>query len=139
LQEMVARHRPGDEVDIVVMRDGKEVERTTTLQNMEGTTDVVSEKRGELQSILGAELTAISGDQARELNINGGVKITRLYPGKLRSETNIKEGFIITKVNTQSVKSVDELTNVLKATSGGVMLEGKYEDDSEIRYYAFGL
>lgn len=139
LQEMVARHRPGDEVDIVVIRDGNRLERSATLQNIEGNTKVASEKRGEMQSVLGAELVALSDDQARKLNIPGGVKITRLYAGKLRSETNIREGFIITKVNTQSVDSVDELTKILEGTSGGVMLEGLYEGDTETRYYAFGL
>lgn len=139
LQEMVARQRPGDEVEITIYRDGRRMERTAELQSISGTTEVTAEKRGEMQSILGAELAAISDEEARDLGIDGGVRITRLYAGKLRSETNIQEGFIITRVNQKSVKTVEGLTNILQNTSGGVMIEGLYEGDDEIRYYAFGL
>lgn len=139
LQEMIARQRPGDDVKVAVYRDGRRLERTATLQNISGTTEVTASKRGEMQSILGAELTAVSSAEARNLGIEGGVRITRLYAGKLRSETNIREGFIITSVNTKSVKTVEGVTNILQNTSGGVMLEGIYEGDDEVRYYAFGL
>ena len=139
LQEMIARNRPGDKVELTIDRDGDVIQRTATLQSIEGTTELASEKRGEMQSILGAELVRLSSDEARELDIEGGVKITRLYAGKLRSETNISEGFIITHINTKSVSTVEELTNILQKSSGGVMLEGIYEGDSEVRYYAFGL
>lgn len=139
LQEMIARHRPGDEVELAIDRDGDVIERSAVLQSIEGTTALVSEKRGEMQSALGAELLSLTKEEARKLDIEGGVKITKLYAGKLRSQTNIREGFIITKVNTKPVSTVEELSNVLRKTSGGVMLEGIYEGDPEIHYYAFGL
>jgi S1-C subfamily serine protease len=139
LQEMIALYRPGDKVELIIDRDGNVIQRTATLQSIQGNTELASEKRGEMQSILGAELVSLSREDARELNIDGGVKITKLYAGKLRSETNIREGFIITHVNTKSVSTMEELTNILQNTSGGVMLEGVYENDSEVHYYAFGL
>ena len=92
-----------------------------------------------MQSNLGVELLSLDKEEAQSLNIEGGVKISKLYPGKLKSQTNIREGFIITKVNTKPVKTVEELTNILQKTTGGVMLEGIYENNSEEQYYAFGL
>ena len=139
LQELIARQRPGDEVEITFFRDGQRLQRSATLQDISGTTEVTAEKRGEMQSVLGAELAAISDEVANNLGIEGGVRVTRLYAGKLRSETNIQEGFIITKVNQKAVKTVEGLTNILQNTSGGVMIEGIYEGDREVRYYAFGL
>ena len=140
LQEMVARQRPGDKVELEIKRNGRTIERTATLQSMEGATEVSTEKRGEMLSELGAELATVTEEKARELNIDGGVRITRLYPGKLRKNTNIKEGFIILRVNTQPVTSVAEMEKILSETSGGVMLEGIYESAPRIiQYYAFGL
>ncbi len=139
LQEMVSNHRPGDEVELVVDRNGRTIKYSVFLQSIEGKTEIASRERGEMQSVLGAELISIDKEEAKNLNVEGGVKVSKLYPGKLRSETNIREGFIITKVNTKAVKSVEELTNIVQETKGGVMLEGFYKNDSEEHYYAFGL
>lgn len=139
LQELISLQRPGDEVEITFYRDGRRLNRTAELQDMGGITEVTAEKRGEMQSVLGAELAAISDEKARELGIDGGVRITRLYAGKLRSETNIREGFIITAVNSKPVKTVEGLTSILQNISGGVLIEGLYEGDDQLRYYAFGL
>ncbi len=139
LQELIARHRPGDEVQITIDRGGNVIQRSATLQTIEGTTEIATKERGQMQSVLGAELKTLTKDEAQKMDIDGGVKITRLYAGKLRSETNIREGFVITRVNSQPVKTVEELNNVLGKTKGGVMFEGLYEGDDQIRYYAFGL
>jgi serine protease Do len=140
LQEMVARQRPGDEVDLVINRKGKSIKRTATLQSIEGSTEVAAVTRGTMLSDLGAELNSLDKENAQKLNVDQGVRITRLYPGKLRTETEIKEGFIILRVNQQPVGSVEDITKILQNTKGGVMLEGIYEDEPRrIRYYAFGM
>lgn len=139
LQEMVARQRPGDKIEIGINRSGQTLKKTAVLQGLEGGTEVVAKERSEVQSMLGAELATLDRDEARSLNIDGGVKIVKLYPGKLRKDTEIREGFVITRVNTQKVDSVDELNKVLQKTSGGVMLEGLYEGEKGTKYYAFGM
>ncbi len=140
LQEMVARQRPGDEVEMVINRNGKIIERTATLQSIEGTTEVAAAERGEMLSTLGAEFRSIEKQDAQKLNINGGVQITRLYAGKLRSETEIREGFVVTRINGQAVRSPEDVSKVLENTKGGVMLEGIYPDNPRrVRYYAFGM
>jgi serine protease Do len=137
---MVARQRPGDEVDLVINRKGKSIKRTATLQSIEGSTEVAAVTRGTMLSDLGAELNSLDKENAQKLNVDQGVRITRLYPGKLRTETEIKEGFIILRVNQQPVGSVEDITKILQNTKGGVMLEGIYEDEPRrIRYYAFGM
>ncbi len=139
LQEMVATHRPGEEVDLVINRNGKTIERTAILQSLSGTTEIAENKRGEMFTDLGAEMVTVSKEKADELNIEGGVQITKLYAGKLRRDTDVREGFIVTHVNTNAVTSVEELENILQKTEGGVMLEGIYEDIPGEQYYAFGM
>ena len=140
LQEMVARQRPGDEVEMVINRKGKTMKRSATLQSIEGSTEIASTGKGEMNADIGAELRSIDKEIAKKLNIDGGVRITRLYPGKLRSETDIQEGFIIIRVNAQPVRTPGDITKILQKTKGGVMIEGIYEDNPQrLRYFAFGL
>ena len=140
LQEMIARQRPGDKVEMVINRKGKTIKRTAVLQNIEGTTEISETERGTMNTDIGAELQSIDQDLAKKLRINAGVRITRLYAGVLRSETEIREGFIILRVNGQAVRSPEDVAKLLQNTKGGVMLEGIYEAEPQrIRYYAFGL
>lgn len=139
LQEMIARYRPGDELNVKVDRKGKEKELKVTLKNSNGETRFSAENKSEILNILGADFEAVDKSLAKKLNIEGGVKVKRLYSGKLRMYTDIKEGFIITKVDGRPVKSVEELSKVLKNKTGGVLVEGVYEDVPGVYYYAFGL
>ncbi len=139
LQEMIARYRPGDELKLKVDRKGKEKDIKVTLKNSNGETGFVAENKSEILNFLGAEFKTLDKSTAGKLDIEGGVKINRLYSGKLRKDTDIKEGFIITKVDGKPVKSVEELGKVLQSKSGGVLVEGIYEDVPGVYYYAFGL
>jgi serine protease Do len=139
LQELIARHRPGDKVAITVNRKGKERDFEILLRDRDGSDTVVARNEREILNILGAEFETIERETAKKLNIPGGVKINKLYPGPLRRDTNIRENFIIIKVNGQPVSSVKELAEILENKSGGVMLEGVYEDRPGTYYYAFGL
>ncbi len=139
LQELVARHRPGEEVEIGLIRKGRTMETSATLQSREGTTETVTRERGKVLGRLGAAFEDITNRTARELGIDGGVRVTELHAGVLSQQTDMREGFIITRVNNQPVDSVVELVSMLEDHRGGVMLEGVYEDVTGTFYYAFGL
>jgi Do/DeqQ family serine protease len=139
LQEIIARHRPGDKVELSVNRNGKEKLYSVILNNREGTTKLVSKEHKEVLSILGADLESLDSKDAKKLEISGGVKVLRLYAGKLRKSTNMREGFIITKVDGKIIGSVEELVKAIENKKGGVMLEGIYEDIPGEYYYAFGM
>jgi serine protease Do len=139
LQEAIAQRRPGDQVRVKVNRKGKEKVFEVTLSNRSGGTELVKKEHKETLGALGADFEEIDAETARKLDIKGGVKITRLYPGKLRRDTQVREGFIITKVDGQEVRTVEALAKVLENKKGGVMLEGVYEDVAGTYYYAFGM
>jgi len=139
LQEVIARHRPGDNILVTVDRDGVEKTFEVTLNNRKGNTNIVKKEYKEVLSILGANLETIDKATAKKLDLKGGVKIAELYAGKLRKQTDIRPGFIITKVDGQTIKTMEELIKKLDGKKGGVMLEGVYEDIPGEFYYAFGL
>ncbi|MBN2482157.1 MAG: Do family serine endopeptidase [Bacteroidales bacterium] len=136
---IIGRKRPGDKVTLKVGRNGKELDFNVTLRSQEGATSVTQTGQVEILNRLGVELQEIDRTTARELDIDGGLRITRLSSGVLRRQTDVRVGFIITRVDNQSVSSVDEFVSLLEDRSGGVMIEGVYEGTTGTYYYAFGL
>lgn len=139
LQEIVARHRPGDELGILLNRAGKNIKLKAKLKSEDGKTSFLAQNKKEILNILGADFEEIDKSTARKLGIKGGIKVSKLYAGKLRKHTNMREGFIITGVDGNAVKSLDEFTSLMESKKGGVMLEGIYENMPGVHYYAFGL
>lgn len=138
VQEIISRKRPGDEVQVKVNREGKEKEFKVILRNEQGSTERIDKK--DITSMLGAKFENVDSKLAKKLGISGGVRVVEVGSGILRRSTNMRDGFIITKVDKKPVKNIDELREMLeKYQDGGVMIEGIYEDIEGTFYYAFGL
>lgn len=141
LLEIIGRHRPGDQLTLTVLRKGREMEIPVSLKNRLGNEDIVkTENESALLESLGANFKTLDKETAKQLDISGGVQVDNLHPGRLRMETDMRNGFIITSVNNEPVQSVDQLVKALnRAKGGGVMLEGIYQDVPGEYYYAFGM
>ncbi len=135
----IARKRPGDQIRVKVDRFGKEKDYTVTLENREGGAKIAASEHTKLFRKLGAEFTELSKEEKENFGVNYGIKVVKLFPGKLTGQTLIREGFIVTKVNKSTIRSVKDLERVLENVSGGVMIEGFYTDPEEITYYGFGM
>lgn len=139
LQEIIAQHRPGDKLSVVVNRKGKEKEFQVTLENVKGTTDITKKDNVEILNYLGADFETLDKETTKKLNLDGGVRVVGLYPGKLRQSTQIRPGYIITHIDGKKVTNIKEFVAILENKKGGVMFEGVYEDTPGKQYYAFGL
>lgn len=140
LEELIGRHRPGDVVDVTVIRNNQQMQIPVTLRNLDGTTAVVMPAKGsDLVSIakLGASFAPVSDDEKQRLNLEGGAKIAQLNEGTLRA-VGIRRGFIITKIDHQKIKAPEDVKNILDQKSGGVLVEGVYPNGMQA-YYAFGM
>ena len=139
LQGLIARHRPGEIVDLTINRKDKEKVISVTLNNNHGDTTLDSKENIEILNVIGAELKDLSEEEAAQLDLDNGVEITKLYPGKLRKYTQIREGFIVTHIDGKKVKSKKDFIDILEKKKGGIMLEGVYKDIPGEYYYAFGI
>ena len=140
LQEIVMRKRPGDKVKILLIRNGNErKELVATLQKQEASPKITKTKNPELLMDLGVQLVPISKEDQKNYKVKNGLKVTKLYNGKLKKNTNIREGFVITAVNNKEVSTIDSFIEAVEAQQGGIMLEGKYAGDPTYYYYAFGM
>jgi S1-C subfamily serine protease len=136
----VGARRPGDKVAVVLSRKGQTREVTVVLKNRAGNTDIVKKSETGALNKLGAEFETLAPEVARKLGLEGGVRVSSLSAGKLSQSTQIRTGFIITHVDGKRVRNVEELDTALDGKSGGVMLEGFYENNLARKYYyGFGL
>ena len=142
LIEYIGRHRPGDEVNIYVIRKGKEVSIPVVLKNREGRTGTVT-KPAEVDAValLDIELEEVDGKVLKKLDIDRGVRINDLGNGKVAKYTEMREGFIVTKVNDTPVGSVKEFTELINKKKKGdlIILSGTYEDFPREFNYAFRM
>ncbi len=139
LMEYVARKRPGDKISVEVIRDGDSRDFDVTLVNRQGKSEFLSKvEEPETLRDLGIEVSELSKGEKEELEVDGGVKITKINSGKIKSFTSIRPGFVVTQVNKKKVKNLDDFLGLIEDEKGGVMLEGVYPDRSGKYYYAFG-
>jgi len=123
LQEQVARYKPGDKIDVTYVRDGKENTVNLTLKNKAGTYAEV--KQENVLDRLGAELETVDKATAQKNDIAGGVLVKKTGNGPLKN-TRMQDGFVITSVDGQEVKNLDDLKAILSTAQGTIRLEGIY-------------
>jgi Do/DeqQ family serine protease len=111
LQEALARHRPGDNIKVKVIRDKKEKVIEVTLKNEQGNTKIVKNAGME---ILGAAFNELPEDLKKQLNLTYGLQVTGVSSGKM-AEASVRKGFIILKANNQPMRKLSDLEDVLKA------------------------
>ena len=138
LQEALAQHRPGDKVTVKILRDKKEKDVEMTLKNEQGTTKVVKDTGME---ILGAAFREVPQETKQQLRLNGGLEVTGVTEGKMK-EAGVRKGFIILKANGQSVKTVEQLEEIVKQASRStepvLFLNGVFPSGKRA-YYAVDL
>jgi Do/DeqQ family serine protease len=141
LIETVGSHRPGDKLNITVNRSGKEITYPVVLKNSAGNEEAVKREDKTGYASLGAELQDVDSKELKALDLVNGVKIKNLEDGKLSRFTDVREGFIVTKINDKPVKSVKEFNEVIKSKKAGdlVILTGTYADLPREFNYAFRM
>ncbi|MBE6282577.1 MAG: Do family serine endopeptidase [Bacteroides sp.] len=138
LQEELAKHRPGDKVTVKILRDKKEKNVEIELKNEQGTTKVLKDADME---ILGAAFRELPDEMKKQLRLSGGVEVTGVTEGKMKA-AGVRKGFIILKANGQSVKTVEQLEEIMKEASRStepvLFLNGIFPSGKR-KYYAVDL
>ncbi len=139
LQEIIGRQRPGNKINVEVLRKGKKKYIPITLKNLNGNTEIVKKDDMSILSVLGIELEELSEEQLKKYRISSGIKVKTISAGKIKNNTNMEEGYVILKIDGTKVKTVQEVVDKLSNKTGGVLFEGIYPGYPNLYYYAVGL
>jgi serine protease Do len=107
LSRIVAATPVGKAVNVKILRDGKAIEHTVKVGEMEKKTETAQAPSHKSIGITVQELTP---EIARDLGLqqNKGVVITRVEPGSSAAEADIRAGDVVQSVNRKPVKDVDD-------------------------------
>lgn len=140
LSEQMNKFRPGDTITLTYIRDNRSYTKSGTLRNTQGNTSI---SRKNDFSEVGCAFMKIGKETRTNLGISGGVQVTGIKNGAFR-DAGVKDGFIITEINGQSVSTPDEVeiiyNNLMKDDSSDkvMFLTGLYPTGKKY-YYAVNL
>jgi PDZ domain-containing secreted protein len=71
----------------------------------------------------------LSKEEKEKLGLKNGVKVENIGNGPFKGK--IPKGFVITKIDKQTVNSPQQLKSLLEKVDGAILIEGKNEDGTE--------
>lgn len=139
LQEQVSRYRPGDKINVSILRHNKEMNLPVVLKTFDNTTKLV--KKNDLVKksvqVLGADFINLDFNELSALRSENGVRIDKIGSGKL-AQVGIQQGFVVTSIDRKKVSTLEDVQKLLGNKSGNVVVEGFYPNGMRASY-SFGL
>jgi serine protease Do len=122
----VAVMKPGNNLRLTVLRNGKNVEINVTLGERPKEIAQGDQSNGQQnsQESLGITVQNVTKDLADQFGyqLGAGVIVTGVAPGSPASEAGIQPGDLIKSINRQTVNSVDEFEQTLNNIKGNKIL-----------------
>ena len=133
----IGRKRPGDVIRLEYIRDGKTRTADVTLKTRDGGVERERKQTATGFAALGIDVEDLDDATARQLRIDGGVRVTDVRSGRIARQTDMAEGFIITKAGDRNVSSVEDLKRAIDDARGVIVVRGRYESLPGEKIYAF--
>ena len=112
LKGQLNSHRPGDEIELKVLRKGEEKICLVVLKNQFGKVNYSETEF--IDNILGLDLETLSDEEKEDYNLDSGVRIKAIN-NKQFSRFGISEGAVLLKINKKKVNSVLEVEDLLRS------------------------
>ncbi len=131
LLRIVASRKPGTEAKVEVLREGAAKTLTVKLgdrsSNLEGgLSSAPGSQTDKSEGTLGLTVRPLKPEEAQQLDISGGVVILDIDQDKPAASTDLRPGDVIVKANMKPVKTVQELSRIVKQEGvkrGAVLLQ----------------
>jgi serine protease Do len=123
-RNQIAAMAPGTKAQLTVLRDGKTIEVTATLQERPAETAQAQTQppaQQEPQQTLGIRVQNLTGDLAQQFGyrLGEGVIVSQAAPGGPAADAGIQAGDLILSVNRESVNSVDQFAKAIGESKKG--------------------
>lgn len=134
VQAAVNSYKPGDRIELLVCRDGKEKVYEAELQ---GETVTLSSAGSDEATVMGATLADADKQLLAKLRLRGGVEVVALEKGKFK-DAGVRKGLIITHINQTPVSTLKEALEIINNARRGMLIEGVYSN-GDVYYYGVGV
>lgn len=124
LRNHVGLTRPGSKVEMTILRDGKEKKITVTVEEFPEE-KVISAEKSEDETIqkVGLSVKNLTAELRRKYeipeSIESGVVVIGVDPNSEAMRMGIREGDVITKINTTRINDVSDFEKVMKSLKEG--------------------
>jgi serine protease Do len=140
--ELVARRRPGDEVKLTYLRDGKTISTKAKLKAEDKSGDIAANRSlNKLYEKLGAKFNALSPAVKERLGIGAGVVVTEVYRDGVFGQLGIPPGTIIVYINGAEIFNPEDVGSALQAAGGSrIQILAIAPDGSKVAFnFSFGV
>lgn len=135
--ERIARHRPGDKINITYLRNGKSRSTTATLAAEPPQSALASTNQSvsEIMEKLGATFGPLNERLKERYGLNAGVMVTGVKRGGFFNQIGIPPGTVIAFVNGKPVRTPAEFGEALVAAQNAIVqIMGIAPDGSRIAF-----
>jgi len=139
--EKVARHRPGDEIKLTYLRDGKTQHTTAKLNKENKSSDLASKQSlSEMYEKLGARFAPLSPAIKQQLRINAGVVVTAVSRDGVFGQLGVPPGTIIVYINGKEIITPKDIeTALIEAGRSRIQILAIAPDGSKVAFnFSFG-
>jgi serine protease Do len=125
LRNMVAQVSPGKSVEVLLIRDGKELRLKVRLEERPGGSESESPQQGQrreqMSQKLGIGIQTLTPDLAEQLGLKNekGAIITDVVPGSPADEAGLERGDLIQEVNRKTIQSAEDFENQVRRLKSG--------------------
>ncbi len=149
LQGIVFTKRVGNKLDLSILRDGKKINKTVTLEALDNANLSVNENSGEKSiyesdidesafegkiNSLGITVERISTDQKNDFGVDYGILVNKVDRESVAYKGGIAPGTIILKADKQKLNTPADLNKIIKNKKSGdaILLQIKYKGTNRI-------
>lgn len=126
-QSVIAEKKPGDKIDLRIVRQNSIRKITATLTNFMNTTELIGKRNDKEFSDLGLQVRDLTSIEIKNFSSNGVLIVSVLQDSKA-ARSNMEPDYIIEELNGKKVSSVDELLNMLKKSDKVLRFNGIYKN-----------
>jgi len=114
LPRLIGRVSPGDDVTLLLLRDGREITQDVALGSWPGDENESGLAERDDQVRLGVSVSEVDAETRERLNIPGGVEVTAVEPQSIAAQSGIRAGDILVSIDQRNVTSATVLREIVE-------------------------
>jgi serine protease Do len=122
LPHVVGRAVPGDIVEVVVIREGKQRVVPVTIGALGGDPEIAAGEQSDELGRLGMTVRPLPNELKKRLQLSGGVVVEQVAPAGAAAKAGIRPGDVIAQLGFSEVDSVGDFQRLAKELPGNSLL-----------------